>query len=74
MKSIRYAVGIWSFRSMYIADGPQWELSPLPKALVDKYGGLRRSVDAMLVKFIDVAASTPLPPAPDVAWLTPLTG
>ena len=51
-------------RSMEVADVLQFELSPVPPALIDEYGCLRKGVKAVLVKCLGVSVTTP--PAPDV--------
>ena len=51
-------------RSIDIADVFQFELSPVPPALIDEYGCLRKGDKAMLLKSISVSVMTPS--APDV--------
>ena len=51
-------------RSIDIADVFQVELSPVPPALIDEYGCLRKGDKAMLLKSISVYVMTPS--APDV--------
>ena len=51
-------------RSIDIADVFQFELSPVPPALIDEYGCLRKGDKAVLVKSISVSVMTPS--APDV--------
>ena len=49
-------------RSIDIADIFQFELSPVPPALIDEYGCLRKGDKAVLVKFISVSVMTPSVP------------
>ena len=51
-------------RSVNIADVFQFELSPVPLALIDEYGCLRKGDKAVLVKSFSVSVTTPY--APDV--------
>ena len=51
-------------RSVDIADVFQFELSPVPPALIDEYGCLRKGDKAVLVKSLSVSVTTPY--APDV--------
>ena len=51
-------------RSIDIADVFQFELSPVPPALIDEYGCLRKGDKAVLVKSLCVSVTTPS--APDV--------
>ena len=51
-------------RSVDIADVFQFELSPVPPALIDEYGCLRKGDKAVLVKSLSVSVTTPC--APDV--------
>lgn len=51
-------------RNVEIADVFQFELSPVPPALIDEYGCLRKGNKAMLLKSLGVSVTTP--PAPDV--------
>ena len=46
-------------RSIDIADVFQFELSPVPPALIDEYGCLRKGDKAVLVKSLGVALTTP---------------
>ena len=48
--------------SINIADVFQFELSPVPAALIDEYGCLRRGDKAVLVKFLSVSVMTPCAP------------
>ena len=52
-------------RSVDIADVFQFELSPVPPALIDQYGCLRKGDKAVLVKSLSVSVTTPC--TPDVA-------
>ena len=49
-------------RSIDIADVFQFELSPVPPALIDEYGCLRKVDKAVLVKSLSVSAMTPCAP------------
>ena len=49
-------------RSIDIADVFQFELSPVPPALIDEYGCLRKGDKAVLVKSLSVSAMTPCAP------------
>ena len=49
-------------RSIDIADVFQFELSPVPPALIDEYGCLRKGDKAMLVKSLSVSVMTPCAP------------
>ena len=51
-------------RSVDIADVFQFELSPVPPALIDEYGCLKKGDKAVLVKSLSVSVTTPC--APDV--------
>ena len=51
-------------RSVEVADVFQFELSPVPPALIDEYGCLRKGHKAVLVKCLGVSVTTP--PAPDL--------
>ena len=51
-------------RSVDVGDIFQFELSPVPTALIDEYGCLRKGNKAVLVKCLGVSVKTP--PAPDV--------
>ena len=51
-------------RSVDIADVFQFELSPIPPALIDEYGCLRKGDKAVLVTSLSVSVTTPC--APDV--------
>ena len=51
-------------RTIDMADVFKYELSPVPPALIDEYGCLRKGDKAVLVKTLCVAATTPS--APDV--------
>ena len=51
-------------RSVEIADIFQFELSPVPPALIDEYGYLKKRKKVMFVKCLGVSVKTP--PAPDV--------
>ena len=51
-------------RNMDVADVLQFELSPVPPALIDEYGCLRKGGKSVLVKCLGV--STTNPPAPEV--------
>ena len=51
-------------RSVDISDIFQFELSPVPTALIDEYGCLRKGNKAVLVKSLGVTVKTL--PAPDV--------
>ena len=51
-------------RNVDIADVFQFELSPVPPALIDEYGCLRKGDKAVLVKSLSVSVTTPY--APDV--------
>ena len=51
-------------RSVDIADVFQFELSPVPPALIDEYGCLRNGDKVMLVKSLSISVTTPY--APDV--------
>ena len=51
-------------RNMDVADVLQFELSPVPPALIDEYGCLRKGGKSVLVKCLGVSATTP--PAPDM--------
>ena len=53
-------------RSVDIADVFQFELSPVPPALIDEYGCLRKGDKAVLVKSFSVSVTTPY--ATDVVW------
>ena len=46
-------------RSVDIADVFQFELSPVPQALIDEYGCLRKGDKAVLVKSLSVSVTTP---------------
>ena len=46
-------------RSIDIADVFLFELSPVPPALIDEYGCLRKGDKAVLVKSLSVSAMTP---------------
>ena len=46
-------------RSIDIADVFQFELSPVPPALIDEYGCLKKGDQAMLVKSLSVSVTTP---------------
>ena len=45
----------------------QFELSPVPPALIDEYGCLRTGDKAVLVKSLNVSVTTPY--ATDVVWV-----
>ena len=49
-------------RSIDIADVFQFELSPVPPALIDEYGCLRKGDKAVLVKSLSVSVMTPCAP------------
>ena len=49
-------------RSVDIADVFQFELSPVPPALIDEYGCLRKGDKAVLVKSLSVSVTTPCAP------------
>ena len=49
-------------RSIDIADVFQFELSPVPPALIDEYGCLRKGDKAVLVKSLSVSIMTPCAP------------
>ena len=49
-------------RSVDIADVFQFELSPVPPALIDEYGCLRKGDKAVLVKSFSVSVTTPYAP------------
>ena len=49
-------------RSVEIADIFQFELSPVPPALIDEYGCLRKGVKAVLVKCLGLSVPTPIDP------------
>ena len=51
-------------RNMDVADVLQFELSPVPPALIDEYGCLRKCGKSVLVKCLGVSATNQ--PAPDV--------
>ena len=51
-------------RNMDVADVLQYELSPVPSALIDEYGCLRKGGKSVLVKCLGVSATNP--PAPEV--------
>ena len=51
-------------RNMDVADVLQFELSPVPPALIDEYGCLRKGGKSVLVKCLGVSATNP--PAPEV--------
>ena len=51
-------------RSIDIADVFQFELSPVPPALIDEYGCLKKGDKTVLVKSLSVSVTTPC--APDV--------
>ena len=51
-------------RNMDVADVLQFELSPVPPALIDEYGCLRNGGKSVLVKCLGVSATNP--PAPEV--------
>ncbi|KAK2165534.1 hypothetical protein NP493_1362g01042 [Ridgeia piscesae] len=51
-------------RSIDIADVFQFELNPVPPALIDEYGCLKKGDKAVLVKSLSVSVTTPC--APDV--------
>ena len=48
--------------SIDIADVFQFELSPVPPALIDEYGCLRKGDKAVLVKSLSVSVMTPCAP------------